>query len=109
MDDNVTDSIKDDFDDDDTNNEVNIGIQISQKYSVVVIIYACLVGYVMLRHIADSTTGINILRLITCLYILLSLWIPHAVKVDKENVRIVVWLTYFVMLSALIILVLMFV
>lgn len=80
---------------------ITINMEVKRWYSFANLVYALLVGYVWIRHIIGNPASGNMLKLIGGIFVLMVLWIPHAVKVEPLKAKLPIWLVWLAAFVAL--------
>ena len=80
---------------------IDINMEVKRWYSFANLAYALLVGYVWVRHIIGNPTSGNMLKLIGSIFVLMVLFIPHAVKVEPLKAKLPIWLIWLAAFAAL--------
>ena len=80
---------------------VNISMAVKRWYSVAILIYSLLVGYVWVRYLIGTPASRTILRLIGSIFVLMILCIPYAVKVEPLRAKLPIWLVWLAAFAAL--------
>ena len=80
---------------------ITINMEVKRWYSFANLVYALLVGYVWIRHIIGNPARGNMLKLIGGIFVLMVLWIPHAVKVEPLKAKLPIWLVWLAAFVAL--------
>lgn len=80
---------------------INISMEVEQWYSIANLVYVLLVGYVWVRHMMGNPASGNVLRLIDSIFIWMTLWIPHAVKVEPLKAKLPIWFVWLAAIAAL--------
>lgn len=80
---------------------ITISMKVKRWYSFANLVYSLLVGYVWVKHMIGIPASGNMLRLIGGIFVLMVLWIPHAVKVEPLKAKLPIWLVWLAAFAAL--------
>lgn len=80
---------------------INVSMEVKRWYSFANLVYSLLVGYVWVKHMIGIPASGNMLRLIGGIFVLMVLWIPHAVKVEPLKAKLPIWLVWLAAFAAL--------